>query len=605
MADLESPELCSSTAETTTGESEATTRGDANDYSRFENIDGSDEENEESSPPPSEILSFHESFYRSQNLKEMGNVAFKESNFLMAKRHYEEALEIIRPHKEATPVNDITPEKVQEMKSLFISLYGNTSMVHLKEENWSEVITSTAEILKHEPENIKALYRRAVAHHRTGGYEESREGLNLVLSLDSSNAAAKKELAEVLKSLKEQKRKEKNAMSGMFSGGSIYGDREEERQRKIRREKEAEEKLHDEYLQEKLKKRNEGLPESEVEISFDDWKKDRKKREEEEKKKEEDKLKEERKKRERENIRKKQKTTPAAAASSRAEDGVEYDEEDRSAGLPSPPPTSPSLTLLSKIINETTSKGYCYFKRQLPSEENKLIGDITPKAVSSVSTSPSVETLPTPIAPVTTEKATVAASSWNHAGTWEERDTTALVKDRMKELCLAASASLSVGETTTSGGEADMQSALSDAMKAIDMKQESLQSSLEAMKTAISPITGRVSEVQSVEGEAQIVLTRGKKCYLYDFAIKLKIEVTVEETPFSGSLEGNGSGEKAKPQLFKGSLEITDVCPGTGFEWKLTFKKGSVPDRVRRCAHKLKDDIFAKLQSFDSEYRNL
>lgn len=100
-------------------------------------------------------------------------------------------------------------------------------------------------------------------------------------------------------------------------------------------------------------------------------------------------------------------------------------------------------------------------------------------------------------------------------------------------------------------------------------------------------------------------MTRGKKCYLYDFAIKLKIEVTVEETPFSGSLEGNGSGEKAKPQLFKGSLEITDVCPGTGFEWKLTFKKGSVPDRVRRCAHKLKDDIFAKLQSFDSEYRNL
>jgi tetratricopeptide (TPR) repeat protein len=331
MADQESPELCTTTMD---GENPLTLeppRGDANDYSRFEDIDDDEDEEQMRSSPPREVLSFHESFYRSQSLKEMGNVAFKESNFKMARTHYEEALEFIRPHKDAAPINDITPEKVQEMKSLFISLHGNTSMVYLKEENWTQVIKSTEEILKDEPENIKALYRRAVAHHRTGGYEESRDGLNRVLSLDSSNTAAKKELVEVLKSLKEQKRKEKNAMSSMFSGGSIYGDKEEERQRKIRREKEAEEKLHDEYLQEKLKKRGEGLPESEVEISFDQWKKDRKKREEDEKKKEEEKRKEERKKRESESTRKKQKTTQASSSSGSGvgEDGVEYDEEDR------------------------------------------------------------------------------------------------------------------------------------------------------------------------------------------------------------------------------------------------------------------------------------
>lgn len=200
----------------------------------------------------------------------------------------------------------------------------------------------------------------------------------------------------------------------------------------------------------------------------------------------------------------------------------------------------------------------------------------------------------------------VEASSWNAAGTWEERDTTALVKDRMKELCLSGNASLTVGETPAG---TDMQSALSDAMKAIDMTSgaasstDSLQNSLEAMKTAISPIRAIVSEVQSIDGEAQIVLTRGKKCYLYDFTIKLKIEVTVEETPLSSSLDG--AAEKSKPQVYKGSLEISDVCPGTGFEWKLTFKKANVPERVRKCAHKLKDDIFMKLQSFDSEYRAL
>lgn len=310
---------------------EPSERQDMNDYSRFENISDSDDDlptTSSSSTPQKEILPFHESIYRSQVLKEQGNQAFKDNNFVIAKQYYEEALELIVPHKNITPMNDVTPEKVKEMKALYISLHSNTSMVHFKEENWNSVLKSTSEILKDEPENIKALYRRAVAHHRTGFFHESKEGLNFLLSIDATNAAAKKELNDVLKSIKEQKRKEKETMSAMFSG-SIYGDREEERQRKIRREKEAEEKLHDEYLKEKLKKRSEGLSETEVEISFEDWKKQKKKREEDDKKEEEKRREEERKKRQQENNqRKKQKTHSTRTENSSGGD-IEYDEEDR------------------------------------------------------------------------------------------------------------------------------------------------------------------------------------------------------------------------------------------------------------------------------------
>jgi tetratricopeptide (TPR) repeat protein len=307
---------------------------DANDYSRFDNVSDSDDEQAGGEGPETqrEVLSLQESCFRCQGLKEKGNAAFKENNFLSARLHYEEALEILKPHKGVAPVGETTPEKVQEFQSLYLSLYANTSMVHLKEESWGLVIKSTEEILTQEPDNVKALYRRAVAHHRMGNFEQSKEGLNAVLALDAANAAAKKELVEVTKALKEQKRKEKSAMSGMFSGGSIYGDREEERQRKIRKEKEAEERLHDEYLQEKLKKRGEGLPESEVEISFGEWKKAKKKREEDAKKEEEKKQEEERKKRQgdRESIRKKQKTAGPKARPAEGSNGdVEYDEEDR------------------------------------------------------------------------------------------------------------------------------------------------------------------------------------------------------------------------------------------------------------------------------------
>lgn len=71
---------------------------------------------------------------------------------------------------------------------------------------------------------------------------------------------------------------------------------------------------------------------------------------------------ENKKKRRNKNCKKEIKTKTSTSTSSNGE--VEYDEED------------------SKIISETTSKGYCYFKRQLPTEERELIGDISPKAVT-------------------------------------------------------------------------------------------------------------------------------------------------------------------------------------------------------------------------------
>ena len=76
------------------------------------------------------------------------------------------------------------------------------------------------------------------------------------------------------------------------------------------------------------------------------------------------------------------------------DDDDEYDEEDE------------------KIIRESTKKGYCYFRRNLPEEEKQLIGDITPK--------PKAVSDPLPIA---NSNSVNEGSAWNKAGTWEERGT--------------------------------------------------------------------------------------------------------------------------------------------------------------------------------------
>lgn len=280
---------------------------------------------------PSSNLTYSESIKRSQLLKELGNNSFKENSLIEAKKYYEEGIQLLKvfKNKDLNELNEeiITNELNEEFNTLYLTLYSNKSMVLFKEENWLEVIINTNEVLNNEPDNIKALYRRSVALHRTGNYEESKNGLNRVITLDPNNAAAKKELNTVLKTIKEQKEKEKNAMSSIFSKGSMYNDREEERQRKLRRAKEEEERLHDEYIQDKLKKRNEGLSDSEVNISFEDWKTAKKKKDEEIKKNEEKLKEEERKKRNSENkTRKKQKTT---TNSSESNNGLEYDEEER------------------------------------------------------------------------------------------------------------------------------------------------------------------------------------------------------------------------------------------------------------------------------------
>ena len=192
----------------------------------------------------------------------------------------------------------------------------------------------------------------------------------------------------------------------------------------------------------------------------------------------------------------------------------------------------------SKIINETTSKGYCYFKRELPSEEQQLIGDITPKAAS-----PSPTLAPTPISPadVPSSNGGVTASSWNHAGTWEERDMTASVKDKLKEMCVGVDVSLEGG--MGGGGQA-----LEEALKSMDMasSQADPMASIERMSAALSTVRASVTEASKVEGDAQIVLARGKKRHCFDFNMTLKFEVVLEDM----------GGDASKNKKFKGILEV-------------------------------------------------
>ena len=125
-----------------------------------------------------------------------------------------------------------------------------------------------------------ALFRRGVAHNKGGSLDEAEADLRRVLLLDTTNAAASKELVDVLRKQKEHKQSEKKAFSSMFAK-SMYADKEAERHAKAKREEAERQKEQDDWTKSKLDRRSKGLEEQ----TFEDWKKEI----EEERKKDKDK----------------------------------------------------------------------------------------------------------------------------------------------------------------------------------------------------------------------------------------------------------------------------------------------------------------------------
>jgi len=146
-----------------------------------------------------------------------------------------------------------------------------------------------------------------------------------------------------------------------------------------------------------------------------------------------------------------------------------------------------------------------YFNNELTEEAKALIGDIAPKQVAGE------------------VKMNVAqgASSWNQAGTWEERDMTGWANGRLPELLVGL-------ELPLPGGAGAV----------------------------------RTTELKKLEGDSQITLSRGKRRFLFEYSFELHWELTVTET-----------GAKAK-----GHLHFPDMSSDCNGEYEVSVQvKPSAP----------------------------
>jgi tetratricopeptide (TPR) repeat protein len=224
--------------------------------------------------------------------KEEGNGHFKNGDLDKAVRAYRKGTNQLKPLNK----NNTGDEQV---KALLVTLQNNLSMVFFKQNKMKVSRDVATKSLKIEPKNVKALYRRSMAHRKMGDLEKARDDLKEALKYEPNNAAVRKEFLAVKKELVTFKEKQKKALAGAFSSGSsLYEDKEEEK-----RKKEEEKKKKKEEEQKKKEQRKQmwedecvkRMAKNEPAITYEDWEKEQEEAEKKKKKEEEDRRKAERK----------------------------------------------------------------------------------------------------------------------------------------------------------------------------------------------------------------------------------------------------------------------------------------------------------------------
>jgi len=456
------------------------------------------DDNKKTAAPPVDPT---EALLQAMNHKEDGNNHFKSGDLISAARSYRHGTTLLKNlNRENTGDNQV--------KQLIISLQTNLSMVCFKQNKHKMSRDVASKALEVDNQNVKALYRRAVASRAIGDVDAARTDLKQAYKLDPANTAVKKELLAIKKSLEDLKKKEKARLQKAFSksGSLLYSDKEaeetrkqEEKKEQERRDAEALKKRKQEWEDECVRRMSSDP--SEEAISYEDWDKAKKKKDEDEEKARK-KAKKEEEDRKKEESRKAREAQKAASSSQNKDDDSSDDEL-----------TEKELAMLRGYKKTSDGRTTSYFNREQTEKEKELIGCIKPKKLEEVSSAPSSTT-----ASPTSLNNTSVGSAWNASGTtWEEKDTS--------EWCRAC---------------------LTECLKeatAVFTANNAEQSTYVAV----------VKEVESVSGDASVALAGGKKRYIYDFHTSVNYDIL----------------DDGDDRIASGKLSLPDINSGSTAEEEL------------------------------------
>lgn len=156
-------------------------------------------------------MTTEEKMSEATRLKEEGTVAFRAGDFTMALEKYLDAENYC--------------DGIEEGKPVAIACNLNAAQAAINIKDYPVAVTRSTAVLAKDPDNIKGLFRRAVARNHMGDPERAIEDLIVALELDPSNNAVKLEIQKSKKMVQEAKVKAKAAYGNVFSKLSVYDDK--------------------------------------------------------------------------------------------------------------------------------------------------------------------------------------------------------------------------------------------------------------------------------------------------------------------------------------------------------------------------------------------
>jgi len=143
--------------------------------------------------------------------KEEGTELFKGGNYRPAAARYHKAL------THASKFFDLSPDDEQEVKAVKLSLYLNLAQCYIKLENFDNVIRNCDEALSIEPNNAKALFRRATAYETKKDWDRALDDLKKAAVSNPEDKAIPKAEERIKKMVAKEKAKDKKIWGNAFS----------------------------------------------------------------------------------------------------------------------------------------------------------------------------------------------------------------------------------------------------------------------------------------------------------------------------------------------------------------------------------------------------
>lgn len=149
-----------------------------------------------------------------KELKERGNLCYKNKDYEAAEKNYVEALGIVEQLMLKERAHDPEWDELAELK---VPLLLNYSQTRLIAQDYYAVILYCNEVLETQPKNVKAIFRKAKANFGAWKPAEAIADFKLCAELDPSlKATVSKELAAIAEQQKLRDLEDREKLKNMF-----------------------------------------------------------------------------------------------------------------------------------------------------------------------------------------------------------------------------------------------------------------------------------------------------------------------------------------------------------------------------------------------------